>query len=1178
MLMQGRTMAMKILVFFNSVFFVGKCTGQSITYQASFIPREESYTKTLSWTFDRNAWNEVLFLWSTASNHGNEQTLMTVSNKRLSEIEFRSSLDAWSNKKGDFQYLRLSCSITNNGNFTSVCICTTYVKSTTSDQDAGSLNPKKDFGWTSQTVSRCTEVPRLSADVFKDFENVTVLEFDQVRFEEIDGNSFRHLSSLKLVRLWNVFIPVDEVPYGLLCGFSHPIVVQIYKAYFEQNTSGDALFRLLQCARGNTSSSVVDKTRLSLLKIENSSLTVLGRDIFSSVAKEDVISMSFPRNLINEIDNLTFFGFTGVTEIDISENKLTSLDPPIFWNLTSLKHLNLASNNLEVIDTAIFESLVSLQTLDLSGNSIFHMSGGFSVLPNLAFLDLTSNQLGVIEEITFTGCVQLEKLWLCHNHIVEIDKKAFEGTTHLQYLDLSWNNISNEELIQDLLQYGLTELNTLVLDHNNISSLLPYMFQQPSALSHIKSIFLSCNRISFIDKDAFLHQYSLERIDLGDNDLSSLHSDTFRNNRQLISVFINNNRLSFLPPHIFPDTIEELDLSCNLITQLPLFNEALPNLKSLNLYGNAINKINNQSFAQFPSLETLNMSMCGVSEIMGSSFLKNPEIITLDISQNNLSLDFSIDYFKDMLRITYLNMSHNQIKSAQNLFRFDIRRATVLDISHNPLVSFPNQPKYDETLVPNFIFSQRIILTNCSLVTVNKYALDTASLLGQLDLTSNQLTEFEPFELMDLIDDFQYQILLDDNPIKCSCRMSWLTDDQYSLHYIVSRCYRAITGEFVLFSSIPKNEFLCNVTDYCTVELPQCNCYAESTSSSPTYLDCSNKDIDVFPRNIHSSTKIIHFEGNSLTTFMRGMVYSNLTYVEKLFLDYNLIDDLGPYAFLPFPNIKFLSLNGNRITHLKFGAFAKLKKLTNLYLHNNLIKEMDSLVFDDLHLLNQLTLHSNSLELLEVDTMNALSSLAYLSNLTLDDNPWVCPCDNATFKYWIQQHSAIISSPFNLTCNGTAILTIPDEDLLCYDLTQTILQNQYHTGPLYAVGSIFCLLLLTLILVYRYRYIIQVIVYNKFELRRKQQESESCAYDAIALYDSSNLSVRKWIKDILIPRLEPKFKLYILDRDMLPGSVQCNEVVENIKRSRRTLVVLSGAEDIKEIAFGFDVAHHRVTH
>src|SRR6218665_588974 len=166
----------------SSIFF-NESKGQSITYEASFIPRGASEPQTVGWTFDRNVWNEVLFLWSTDSNHGNEQTLMTVSNKRLSEIEFRSSLDAWSNKKGDFQYLRLSCSLTNNGNFTSVCICTTYVRSTTSDQDSGSSNPKKDFGWTSQTVSRCTEVPLLSADVFKDFENVTVLEFDQVRFE-----------------------------------------------------------------------------------------------------------------------------------------------------------------------------------------------------------------------------------------------------------------------------------------------------------------------------------------------------------------------------------------------------------------------------------------------------------------------------------------------------------------------------------------------------------------------------------------------------------------------------------------------------------------------------------------------------------------------------------------------------------------------------------------------------------------------------------------------------------------------------------------------------------------------------------------------------------------------------------------------------------------------------------
>src|SRR5688572_30495066 len=121
----------------SSIFF-NESKGQSISYEASFIPRESSDPETRSWTFDRNVWNEVLFLWPSASNHGNEETLITVSNKRLSEIEFRSSYDAWQEKRGDFQYLRLSCSLTNNENFTSMCICTTYVRSTASGQNVRS--------------------------------------------------------------------------------------------------------------------------------------------------------------------------------------------------------------------------------------------------------------------------------------------------------------------------------------------------------------------------------------------------------------------------------------------------------------------------------------------------------------------------------------------------------------------------------------------------------------------------------------------------------------------------------------------------------------------------------------------------------------------------------------------------------------------------------------------------------------------------------------------------------------------------------------------------------------------------------------------------------------------------------------------------------------------------------
>lgn len=385
--------------------------------------------------------------------------------------------------------------------------------------------------------------------------------------------------------------------------------------------------------------------------------------------------------------------------------------------------------------------------------------------------------------------------------------------------------------------------------------------------------------------------------------------------------------------------------------------------------------------------------------------------------------------------------------------------------------------------------------------------------------------------------------------------------------------YRTTTGHLEPFSSIPKEEFLCKVTEYCIVDVPQCECFTEIIGSAPTYLDCSNRNILNFPRSVHPSIKIIHLEGNAITSLTKDLLPKNMDSIEKLYLDNNRIVDVQPYVFSGMPKLQLLGLSGNLLTRIQFGAFSNLHRLRWLHLHDNVITAIDSMAFEDNRVLNVLTLNNNLLESLTAENLDDISALVYLSNLTLDRNPWSCSCD----KYWIQDHSTIISNISNIQCNGTVIVTIPDEDLLCYDLSRNILKHEYYSGPLLAVCSLSCILVLILILVYRFRYILEVLAYSKFGFRRRQTENAACIYDAIAIYDSPDIAVRAWIKDVLLGHLEPKFKLFIPDRDMIPGTVESSELVANINLSKRTLIVLSSETELnQEITFAFDVAYHRV--
>src|SRR6218665_173599 len=101
----------------------------TITYNVVLL--EDSiccYPKVLEWAFERNIWNEVLIFWPEADeNQKSDGSLMTISNKRLSDSEFHSSFNAWKSKRQTFNYLRLSCAPTED--HASYCICTKYYQS-----------------------------------------------------------------------------------------------------------------------------------------------------------------------------------------------------------------------------------------------------------------------------------------------------------------------------------------------------------------------------------------------------------------------------------------------------------------------------------------------------------------------------------------------------------------------------------------------------------------------------------------------------------------------------------------------------------------------------------------------------------------------------------------------------------------------------------------------------------------------------------------------------------------------------------------------------------------------------------------------------------------------------------------------------------------------------------------
>lgn len=1175
--MSGLIFVAFILLFSKASVTNCQDSGELLTYSATIEMGGTNAPLMYRRTFERKLWSETLLLRPDSA----QDQLITVSNKKLTTREFNITMDAWQLRKLDFRYFRLSCSLF-EAIRSSLCFCTRYVKrANNNNDDTSSTEPE----WQplKENISLCNRIPRrLGKGVFDGMANLEVIDVENVELTGIEGDTFLELPSLKLIRLSSGRVSVDQNASGLFCGLSQPIAVQISNATLKQRngdefSGGNELIRLFDCDAGRpVEGSEEAKAKIFVLEINRSGITRLDKDAFHWFDTQYVMSVSFSANEINIIDNETFCGFSNVAEIDLSYNRLDSLEFLTLPDLGSLRSLSLAFNAIQTVHTSVFAKMISLRTLNLSGNCITDIDGGFGMLPILIYLDLAQNKLSVVNAIVLDKCYQLAKLWLNDNRIGEIHANAFRSTLFLKFLHLSNNLLSNETMVRDFLQFSLQYLEILQLAQNNLIALLPYMFKAYTYQSSLYAIDLTGNQIEVIDKDAFIYHSSLRALMLGVNRIRKLDGDTFRTNQQLMVVHLSRNLLTDLPGSLFPDSLGELYLANNFIGKLPLFNKTMPKLTVLTLHGNNVSEIGADAFSRLPALQALNVSNCSALELSPYAFVNRTQLYMLDLSQNSLDLDFSINYLAGSPKISFLNLSHNNIRSGRNLFLHNIRYSSLVDVSHNPMSVLPDQPK-KTILGQNVILTERLLMRNCSLHSVHRQSLELAFYIGLIDFSDNNLTEFQPLEISDLVGDYRYQVLLDNNPIKCSCQMKWLTDIRFASHYNVSYCRRTLTGTMEPFKLIPEQEFLCNVTEFCTVDSRQCTCFAESATSEPTVVDCHDRGIENFPRNIPLSTKVVHFQGNELRLLSRENLSAAPDNLIELYLDNNRIDTVNSLAFASCPKLLILGLSGNRIKHLKLEMFSNLKRLHSLFLHGNLIQEIDSLVFQPHRVLAVLTLHENSLRFLTDDNMDDLTSSSLLDRLSLHENPWDCRCDNATFKYWIQQHQALIENVTDITCNGTAVLRIPDESLLCYSLRLSVTEFHYFFGPLFAVCTLAAIGFVSLFLLYRHRYVLQVLVYNRFDVRRNQAEDESCAYDAIAIYDSASEAVRRWIKDALVERLEPAFRLYIPDRDMEVGGAKCEEIVEGIKRSKRTILVLSTEAEEQEILFAFDAANHRVT-
>ncbi|XP_011367250.1 leucine-rich repeat transmembrane protein FLRT1 [Pteropus vampyrus] len=201
----------------------------------------------------------------------------------------------------------------------------------------------------------------------------------------------------------------------------------------------------------------------------------------------------------------------------------------------SLRELHLQDNNVRAIARDSLARIPLLEKLHLDDNSVSTVSieeDAFADSKQLKLLFLSRNHLSSIP----AGLPRtLEELRLDDNRIATIPLHAFKGLSSLRRLVLDGNLLANQRIADDTFS-RLQNLTELSLVRNSLAA--PPL-NLPSA--HLQKLYLQDNAINHIPYNTLAKMRELERLDLSNNNLTTLPRGLFDDLESLAQLLLRNN-------------------------------------------------------------------------------------------------------------------------------------------------------------------------------------------------------------------------------------------------------------------------------------------------------------------------------------------------------------------------------------------------------------------------------------------------------------------------------------------------------------------------------------------------------------------------------------------------------------------------------------------------------------
>lgn len=523
---------------------------------------------------------------------------------------------------------------------------------------------------------------------------------------------------------------------------------------------------------------------LPSLDISRSMLTTIKNASFNDMAALKHLDMSYCR--ISELQ-FNVFLHTGYIEVlDLSHNQLhnffvnttelkglsvlflhnnliKTISATSLGGLSRLNNITLSYNDIESFDSESFNSLIDLRYLDISYNERCNITGFNSEkVKELNTLILS----GINTKINFSHFVQdnqISDLLISNASIQNISDLYLRGISHVDALDLSYNNVSKLQ-IGDFTALNL--LRHLDLSFNKISFIQPGTFKNNTLMN---SLNISHNYLQTISYGSFHGLYYLNTLDMSYNNINDLRSERFYELNFLSKLIVDHNKIVSLNADDFSGTsitklsIGDNPLSCDILVNLkrnPISFEItalrLDEHMNENVNGVVCNKVHGTESTVIPKQNKGDIAI-----------LKSLENVLLNLNKDNVERDSkdiqylekisnlleksNFIYDEKMTNLINLTSSLSNINNRTNVMFNEIIK--LLDINRNSIVSTTAEPTTQTVTVKS---------TNLPTVSNNSNINKSEDIISYINKIKNELENTIASEKHNIISEFKNKFMFKD--------------------------------------------------------------------------------------------------------------------------------------------------------------------------------------------------------------------------------------------------------------------------------------------------------------------------------------------------------------------------------------------------------------------------------